>query len=266
MAGQNQPAQQTPIQEWLSKNGLINPAQQYTAEDLPADVNVDFAGMEGGRAAQNAVNAAESTGAHIKRLNDERRGLQDKATVNNLTRQAQLAFLQDATDKFVGGASRGATGATSWNTLPPEAGGSRAGRPQPKPGMPTGGISYDADTGKPIYADSGPGADRQIYAPRKAMDTGRGGGLIGAMTRPIKDAIAQRANPGGDAARMAMLKRSAAAQERRKANLMASARSAPVYDQAVRQLAAQQVQQSGRTPARDAQRVLLNYMRQSYGG
>jgi len=226
LAGANQPAQRTPIQEWLDKNGLINPAQQYTAESLPADVNVDWAGMQGGKAQQDAFNEATMTGRKIGNINDERQALQNKAKVSNLVRTAQLSLLQGQADD-------------------------RTNAPYVNP-----------STGAPVNFAGNMSAQANAITPRPRVDTGAVGGWLGAVTRPVKDAAAQVLNPGGDVARMAMLKAAARAQERRKTNLVRSVQSAPAYDQAVRQLAAQQVQQSGRTPARDAQRVLLNYMRQ----
>ena len=236
MAGMNQPAQQTPVQEWLAKNGLINPTTQYTANDLPADVDVGWAGMQGGKLAQDAITEATATGARIKGINDQRTGLRDKAVTNNAARNAQLYFLEQNAEDMM-----------------------------KRPGT-TGGISYDAKTGKPIYADFTRNGQHTTIAPKQLMDTGDVGGWAGGFLRPIRDAAAQTVNPTGDVARMAMLRRASQAQERRKADLVASARSAPAYDQAVRQLAAQQVQAQGRTPARDAQRALINYMRQGTMG
>lgn len=265
LRGAEQSTAQTPIQEWLSKNGLVNPMEQYTADNLPGDVDVSGAGMEAAKSAQDAVNAAASTGAHIKALNDERSGLRDKAVVANGIRDVKQLGMEQAVKRYLEDPT-GGTGEVQPNGVP-----AWQTKERTKPGAKgapasMGGISYDAKTGEPIYADiPGPGGQHNIYDPSQGaprQDTGDVGGWGGGWMRPIRDAAAQRFNPSGDVARMAMLKRAAAGQERRKQNLVRSAQAAPAYEQAMRQLAAHNVQQTGRTPAGDAQQAILRYMQQ----
>lgn len=221
LAGMNQPAQQTPIQKWMDENGLINPMETYNADNLPPEV--DPSG--GTRGAEALMAQATGIGKGIKGINDERRGLEDKAKLSNLVRTAQLALLKGQAQETTG------------------------------PGHPY----VNPSTGAPVNMAGDMTAQRTAITPRDRVDTGAGGGWAGAFLRPIRDAVAQRDNPGGDVDRMSHLRRQSRLQEGAKRRTVEQAQG---YDQAYRAALAGLASRGGRTPARDAQRAIYRYMQQ----
>lgn len=264
MLGATATGERTPAQEWMAKNGLINPMDTYGPDNLPGDINVGANDVNVAGAASDALKMATSTGANIKRLNDERRGLQDKATVANGIGDVKHLLQQEAINRYLGN-----KGAVQQATEAPMGGNDMATARAAMSQQADVNAQQSNPNATPAVPVQGPLAQRPPYAsatfagPPQHVDTGATGGWAGGWMRPVRDAAARQLNPGGDVARMAMLKRAAAAQERRKADLAQSAQAATQYGgQGLRMIAADRLQQQGRTPARDAQRAVLRYLQQ----
>lgn len=239
LAGQNQPAQQTPVQEWLAKNGLINPIEQYSATNLPGDIDPTAADVGGA----NLQARADDTGDTILRLRDQMRGIQNNGQVYDAVRQAQLRAMQ-----MNGDTTRGLPSA-------------------PDAGFP--GIDDVHGGAAQMFQVPGvtkPGAQSQSQSPvaaaiAKAVGAGQPSPLPARHSGFLSGAsLNQNRYLASDENQLNHLRTQIGMQKKRQADL---SQQGSDYQVMYRKALANKLQQQGRTPARDAQQALINYARQT---
>jgi hypothetical protein len=239
LAGQNQPAQQTAMQKWMSENGLINPMDTYSGDTLPGDV--DTKGLEMKAVAPN-LRMAEAAGianrANTARADDYTSQLNAAKTGQY---QADAGVLKNMF------ASRGPQPLPVPGAVGPDTG---VSRPAPNdwdviPGG-SGTSMRDAAVRKPpAQQQQGTPGQKQALMRMLTHFMGVGGNSTGQQRQLAQQQAAAQREAGRDRAYQQE------AQER--------ARNAPALQ---RMFAAGQLTNQGRTPARDAQRAVYRYMQQ----
>jgi hypothetical protein len=251
VAGANQPAQATPIQEWMNKNGLINPMDTYSGETLPGDVDVTGAAM---RAVAPNLRMAEDAGI-ANRANSLRT---DSLTGQlNAAKSGQYGADADVVSRFLS-QPRSAPQAPAYDPTTQGAGALQEGGLYTNPGNGTAALFT------PNAAPQQGASPRQQTAYGRNAPTSTGNPAVKqAMMRMITHAMGVGGNQTTKQRQLAQQQTAARRDADRDAayqrQYQERAKNSPAN---IRELAARDLAAQGRTPARDAQRTILRYMQQ----
>jgi hypothetical protein len=234
-AQMNQQSQQSELQKWMDKNGLINPLQQYTADTLPGDVQpvADMMGAAASnpysRMAQQASDSARGNYNQLWDIRDQARQSKqnDWATVGAAARNAANVPFNPAMPGTV------ATG-------PP--------------------VSYNDAVRSGFRSQPGEATGIKSTAPNRPQLSQD---QRGAMARLVGNAarVVGRSNSGYTQDQRQQTGAARRAQQQNQAYADEYQRQGQDANNMVRFLVARDVGNQGRTPARDAQRAVINYLR-----
>jgi hypothetical protein len=231
MAGMNQPAQQTPIQKWMDENGLINPLETYSPDNLPGDIDTTRSDQESVAAQNRYLGQADKYDQLAK-------------TASKAIGKRALWGLDTEGVLQQGQADAARTGAEDMMGRIFGTGGAPAAAVAPNRTLFDSHQKYNEATGH--WED----------IPAK------GAAPVGQSRKPLPMQV-----PPGQGNQI--LKKRAAEQKQAQWQAAVYQRSAESARQKAqensgdgyRQLIANQIAKSGRTPARDAQAAIVRYMR-----